>query len=563
MEFHDVRNLKDLALVLGCKHSQISYYAFVKSDEEKYKEFEINKKGGGTRQIATPALHLKNILKDLAVVLESYYSPRQSVHGYVKDRSIISNANKHIRQKLVARVDIKDFFPSITTRRIIGVFLSPPFNLNIKLAVALAKLVTYKASLPQGAPTSPIISNLICRTLDSKVARLAREHRCYFTRYADDFYFSTNHSNFPESLVLRDKNGLCRLGDELLTVFDGEGFTVNEAKISIKDSSQRQIVTGIVVNEKLNVTRRFIREIRAMLYSWEKFGFADAEKNWLTNCDFRNRPEWQAPRFNWVLRGKVNHVGAVKGKSDATYLSLARRLAALDEGYTIDPKAITDSIVDEIVIYTEGKTDSVHIKKALEYFHSKGEFLGIKMRFDSSMYGEGDDALKKMCKALSTSLQRKLTVALFDSDVQRVVDEMKGSLKAYKDHGNNVYSMVLPNPPFRGKDPICIEHCYEDRDLTKCDSSGRRLYLIEEFDSKLGFHTSLPNVYKTNPHKKTLIVDCDVVDITTKKNIALPKAKFGELVEAAKPPFDTLNFEGFRNLFCEIEELRSEYLDSL
>lgn len=558
MEFHEVKNLMDLSKVLGCKHSYLSFFAYVKKDDEKYHEFFISKKGGGTRRILAPIESLKILQKLIADKLLEYYSPRSCVHGYTYGRGAISNASKHVRQRTIARVDIKDFFPSITDRRLIGLFRSCPFNLPLKVAITLAKILTAERVLPQGSPCSPLIANLICRTLDAKVAKLARENRCYFTRYADDFYFSTNNSKFPSSIIYKKDDSFV-LGEDLREIFDQERFEVNESKVVILDKSQRQIVTGIVVNEKLNVSRSYVREVRAMLYSWEKFGLEKAQSYWTENCDYRNRPAWESPRFNWVLRGKINHIGSVKGHGDSTFLKLARRLVALDDSFSLNSSAIADAIAEELVIYTEGKTDEIHLSSAISYFHSIGKFTELKLSFAEHSYSEGDEGLKKACQAAAMTPQSKLTIAIFDRDSIKITRDMKGSTKNYKDHGNNVYSLVIAAPPFR-EEPICIEHYYEDTDLQIRDNLGRRLYQLHEFDDKFGYHKKNSKLYRTNPKKSTLIVDSDVVDIDLKSNVALSKSNFAKNIHDKIKPFDTINFEHFGLIFEEILNIKKEFL---
>jgi RNA-directed DNA polymerase len=390
----------------------------------------------------------------------------------------------------------------------------------------------------------------------------ARESRCYFTRYADDFFFSTNHSVMPSSLINKDEDGDLYGGEKLVEIFDEEGFKINETKISIKDRSQRQVVTGIVVNEKLNVPKAFVREVRAMLYSWKKHGLEEAEKYWQKNCDFRNRVSESVPRFSWVLQGKINHIGEVKGRNDKVFLSLAKKLALLDDNYKLDPKLIASSIAEEIDMFTEGKTDELHVESALEFFHKKGEFVDLKIKFQQPTKGDGDSALEKLCPTLSALNQRKLTVLLFDRDVQKITDQMSGSATDYKDHGNNVFSLVLPKPKFLKVDTFCIEHCYDEKVITSSDKHGRRLFLANEFDKKTGLHHSEPHIYRINPQKNTLIVDSDVIDITKRANVALSKAQFAHYIKKAEPPFDNVHFEGFRPLFEVLVEMRDKYVQS-
>ena len=162
----------------------------------------------------------------------------------------------------------------------------------------------------------------------------------------------------------------------------------------MKNKSRRQVVTGIIVNEIKNVPKEYIREVRAMLYSWEKYGLDKAEVYWRTKVDKRNRATDLLPRFRWVVRGKIAHIAAVKGKIDPVYLQYAKRLAKLDTNYSLDTKAIASSIASEIRIFVEGKTDTLHLSSALEYFHSNGEFTNIKLIFPENKNGDASTIVR-------------------------------------------------------------------------------------------------------------------------------------------------------------------------
>jgi RNA-directed DNA polymerase len=199
MDLHQVVTKSDLADILGLKVPTLNYLAFVLPDNKKYREYKISKRSGGTRTIHAPIAKLKEIQERLLQAMRPYYQARSCAHGYVEGKSIVSNAGKHVRQRLVARVDIEDFFPSITSGRIVGLFNAAPFNLPYKISILLAKLVTCFDSLPQGAPTSPIISNFICRRLDRKLSALAS---AYFGEFDQSFRcypitFSSSFSSLP------------------------------------------------------------------------------------------------------------------------------------------------------------------------------------------------------------------------------------------------------------------------------------------------------------------------------------------------------------------------------
>lgn len=195
----------------------------------------------------------------------------------------------------------------------------------------LAQICCFRDELPQGAPTSPIVSNMICARMDTQLQRLAKKHRCFYTRYADDITFSTTLKVFPYTLGGNTSTGKAEVGRKLLEIIDENGFCVNETKVRLQGKHGRQEVTGLTVNEKPNVPRTYVRQIRAMLYAWSEFGHDAAEEEFLNEYDEKYRgPYKETPSFGEVVRGKIEFLGMVRGKQDRIYcrfLSCLRELA--------------------------------------------------------------------------------------------------------------------------------------------------------------------------------------------------------------------------------------------
>ena len=154
-----------------------------------YRQFEIAKGRGKTRIINAPDQRLKYLQRQIAPLLDQLYRVRNPVHGFVAGKSVKTNAQAHLRARFVLNIDLKDFFPSITEKRIIGVLQS--LGISSRVASIIAKLCCHNAHLPQGAPTSPVLSNMICFRLDKKLLAFAKGARCIYTRYADDITFSS------------------------------------------------------------------------------------------------------------------------------------------------------------------------------------------------------------------------------------------------------------------------------------------------------------------------------------------------------------------------------------
>jgi len=263
-------------------------------------------------------------------VLQSVYSPRAAVHGFVTARGILSNARRHRRQRYVLNIDLLDFFPSIHFGRVRGLFIAQPYNLPPPVATVIATICCFHGLLPQGAPTSPIISNMICATMDSQLLRFAQSCRCIYTRYADDITFSTSMPTFPAALARPVPSERATVGPDLLDIIQRNGFRVNPGKVRLRTRSRRQEVTGLTVNQFPNVSRRYARQLRAILHAWRKFGHDAALAHHLggpsNSC--RN-PGKQAPTLARIVRGKIDFLGMVRGRTDPLYMSLVDQLRAL------------------------------------------------------------------------------------------------------------------------------------------------------------------------------------------------------------------------------------------
>lgn len=222
-----------------------------------YRSFTIGKKNGGKRTIDEPLPDLKSIQK--WVLKEILYSIDISAYAkaYVPNRSIRDNARFHRGQNFILTTDIKDFFPSISLYKVISVFLDLGYSNEV--ATFIGNLCCLNECLPQGAPTSPALSNIIFKSLDVKISELSQKHKLRFTRYADDMTFSGE--KYPDSLL----RNISRI------LFE-DGFTLNKSKTRILYQNRRQIVTGVVVNEKMQVSREKRDKIRQEVYYIKKYG---------------------------------------------------------------------------------------------------------------------------------------------------------------------------------------------------------------------------------------------------------------------------------------------------
>jgi RNA-directed DNA polymerase len=323
--FFALQNPKDIAAMLEIRYSQLLYYLYRIPMDDQYTVFDVPKKSEGRRQISAPITPLKIIQSKLNQVLQAVYvnQAKPSVHGFIYERNIVTNASVHRKKRYVLNLDISDFFPSINFGRVRGMFIAIPYELPDEVATVLAQICCWNNLLPQGAPTSPVVSNMICSKMDSQLQRLAKIHKCYYTRYADDITFSTSLKNFPRSLALIQNFGTgnqLTVGEELESIIKENGFELNPGKLRLQSSGERQEVTGIVVNEFPNLTRRYVRQIRAMLHAWEKYGEDKAEQEYVSKYLNKHRYPNKSPiSFRQVVHGKIEFLGMVRGKQDAMY----------------------------------------------------------------------------------------------------------------------------------------------------------------------------------------------------------------------------------------------------
>lgn len=276
---------------------------------------------------------LKRIQQSLDSILTSVYEPKKSVHGFTKSRGIVTNAESHVRKKFILNLDLEDFFGSINFGRVRGMFMAKPYSMPPSVATVLAQICCHENKLPQGAPTSPIISNMICSRLDKELHDTADRYGCIYTRYADDITISCSRASFPPSLAyVSNENGIRRVevGDKIKAIITNSGFRINDRKTRLLDRSQRQEVTGLTVNRFANIDRKYVRNLRALLHVWRRFGLVHAQKIFEEKYDGKSRfPGKGSPPVVQVAYGRIQHVGAVRGWDDAVYRALRDRFNEL------------------------------------------------------------------------------------------------------------------------------------------------------------------------------------------------------------------------------------------
>jgi RNA-directed DNA polymerase len=252
-----------------------------------YVSFEIPKKSGGMRLIEAPNSTLKFVQRGIKAKLESLFTSELGAHGFVPGRGIKSNAAEHVGKKWVLNLDIAGFFPSVKKGRVEAVLQLEPFFVSELAARMIADFCTRNRALPQGSPSSPTITNIIARRLDRKLQSLGNHYNCSYTRYADDITFAGESKSLMEH-ILRKAESILR----------DEGFEIQSSKTRIQPASFRQEVTGLIVNEKVNTSRKYRRRLRATLHTMESKGISVAVEQ--ANC----QNEYQ---FLATLQGRIQH----------------------------------------------------------------------------------------------------------------------------------------------------------------------------------------------------------------------------------------------------------------
>ncbi|EHJ53319.1 reverse transcriptase domain-containing protein [Streptococcus macacae] len=302
MIFKEIKDLNHLSSRLGIDRNILNNLLKQKYREKLYDVYNIPKKDGSDRQICAPKEPLKSVQKKIAELLwqEQLWINHEKEEKYIKDKkmlreenfrtqtfseaiedmnsgykltletkkyyrfqndiiqafekgkSILTNAQVHRNKKYIVSIDLKDFFDSFTFYRVKEYFeKNRDFQLSKEIAMTLANLVCYKSKLPQGAPSSPILTNMIGRILDSRILKICKKYRLKYTRYADDMTFSTN-----DDVIIKKLDDFL---SDLNSIIDNASFKINEKKTRVSYWNSRQLVTGLVVNKRVNTPREYYK----------------------------------------------------------------------------------------------------------------------------------------------------------------------------------------------------------------------------------------------------------------------------------------------------------------
>ena len=511
----DARNRRELSELLGYSPKSLSYIVYVTSESEKYNTFKIPKKNGGIREIKSPEKKLKQLQKKLSEILSICYKeiyPKNKYkslsHGFKKDHSIFTNAYVHKNRKYVFNIDLESFFPSINFGRVRGFFINnDSFSLSEEVATTIAKIACHENELPQGAPTSPIISNLIGHILDVRMVSLANKAKCTYSRYADDITFSTNKKEFPASIAFNSVNRGWLPSNKLIKIIERTGFKINCKKTSMQFKTQKQIVTGLVVNKKVNVQKKHYKIVRSMCYSLFKDGhyyIGDKITKGGENEPLRSNAETN------ILRGYLSHIynmkhsGLLKQLESSTSLKDFKKIK--EKLKSANPNPSYKNLYERFIIFDkfykskrpliicEGKTDSIYLKCALKSIHDGDP------RFYSSFITNDNGKLSCKIDFLNHSNRNKRILSLDGVSSLCKLPEMYYEAKKYfKCEG--------------GKSPIIILMDNDQEYKSNIGSIAKNKKIkIETFNNEIYFMnpnlyiTSIPHLEESN-NKFTIIED--------------------------------------------------------
>lgn len=345
--------------------SLLIHYSFNKIVPNRYKVFYIRKKSGGLREINAPCYQLSILLYVINILFKAIYKPSPTAMGFAEGRSIVMNASFHTGHHYVFNIDLENFFPSIPQARVWARLQLPPFNFPVEVASVVAGLCCHTNTegtqnvLPQGAATSPLLTNAICDKLDRRMLGVARKYGLHYSRYADDMTFSSMHNVYQENSDFRK---------EIKRIIEDQGFKTNDKKTRLLRDGQRQEVTGLTVNEHVNLAKKYTRDLRCILHVWEKEGYGKAyayfypfykkEKGYIKKGE---------PVMENVIGGKLNYMRMVRGEGNPAYKKLLYRFNKLQQIVFVDSE--TDKGSSYVYVHSYAMKDfeeSFHTSISLE-----------------------------------------------------------------------------------------------------------------------------------------------------------------------------------------------------
>ncbi len=554
LELKSCATARDVALLIGFQPKALGFVAW--GTTSRYSTFDIPKRSGGKRTIHAPMPQLKlaqrklsDLLQECEKEIEASLGVKQRLsHGFRIDHSILTNADVHRNQKYVLNFDLEDFFGTINFGRVRGFFISNRhFRLAPDVATLIAQIACHESKLPQGAPTSPVISNLIANILDMRLVKLARSHGCSYSRYADDITFSTSKPEFPIEIAVQNSPNSWSLSNTVESAVKASAFKINPSKTRMLYRRSRQDVTGIVVNKVVNVNSDYRRDVRVMVHNLCSTGsfhrrkaVLGADGNTEIQKENGSRPQ---------LQGMISFIQQVEefGRYGATLPSKLRAIEKINQRFLFYTRFAAP---DAPMLVFEGKTDSVYLNSAIKRlapaYPSLASSTGLHIQLlrqtktMERLFGlsGGANPLMTFIKNYHDEYRKVQgpkgkfpVIAVFDNDsvASGVIKLISGIKKITLPHGTQVVRVfdnfyVMLTTPFGGP-----SHCIEDF-----------------FD---------PTFVKSALGGKT-------INFTSKANgpNEVSKSYFAEQI--VHPQWKTINFDGFKPLLDQIVKTIAGHVSS-
>ena len=526
LSLQTAKSLRAFAPLVGFTPSGLSYTLYKIPLADRYRAFTIPKKSGGERTISAPTPPLRLLQSNLATLLAQCYEEinasaqisRTVCHGFRPKHSILTNARAHRNKRYVLNLDLEDFFGSINFGRVRGFFIHDRhFSLDPAVATIIAQIACHDNALPQGAPTSPIVSNLIGQILDTRLTRLAKRHGCHYTRYVDDLTFSTRARYFPSALCTQriDRKNKWELGDRLIDCIERTGFSINDSKTRMQVVGSRQEATGLIVNEKVNVRPEYYRTVRSMCHSLFRTGSYFIPSVLSSEDEEPTQITHLAP-----LEGRLSFIYYVKDRRDLDSKAKEKARIVRPVGFEnlykrfLVYKFFVSS--DLPVLVTEGKTDIVYLSFAMRSLEQDYPLLIMSedgriekcVRFIHPTFinqrvlklGDGYTGISElinryaqMMSRYHLSFPRSPVIIVVDNDrggkaVFNTIESSRnisidfGSKESFFHLGGNLY---LVKTPSRGEEMSCMEDLFSN-DVLSIELNGKPF----DRDKKHGDHSA-------------------------------------------------------------------------
>lgn len=432
--------------------AQLKYFSSDRIAPKRFRTFHIRKKSGGLRDIKAPCYKLGIILNMTNRVLRSLYEPSDAAMGFARGRSVAANASMHVGHNYVFNIDLKDFFPSIPQPRVWKRLQLPPFNFSREIANVVAGLCcSYDETrgrnvLPQGAATSPLLTNAICDNLDRRMKGVANRFGLHYSRYADDMTFSSMHNVYQEGSDFRL---------EIKRIIEQQGFEMNDKKTRLLKGGRRQEVTGLTVNTKVNVTRKYVKDLRWILHVWEKFGYARAYASFYPRYKHeKGYIKKGEPVMENVIAGKLDYLRMVRGSTNDAYKKLAERYSALQTMVYIDTETNRKKQYIYVQPYSMDDFETL--------FHTK---ISLEVSAGHKLVGKCEIDGREKTMAISRKTQIALCPNLYERAKGDIVDsdELKGCFVTLcRAKGKNFW--LITKEKLKRSKCLSIQHAHPDID---------------------------------------------------------------------------------------------------